>query len=76
MTTDERLDRLVERHEALTQSSELLTHSVESLARSMHHFHATSTGCADLLMTLPKVLLGSCARQSCTRIGSTITKID
>ncbi len=31
MTTDERLDRLVERHEALAQSVELLTKNMESM---------------------------------------------
>jgi prefoldin subunit 5 len=31
MTTDERLDRLVERHEALTQSVESLTRDVEGM---------------------------------------------
>jgi hypothetical protein len=30
-TIDERLDRLVERHEALAQSIELLTHDVEQM---------------------------------------------
>jgi hypothetical protein len=31
MTTDERLDRLTERHEALTLSVELLTHEMQKL---------------------------------------------
>jgi len=31
MTTDERLDRLVERHEALTQTVESLTHDIEGM---------------------------------------------
>ena len=31
MTTDERLDRLVERHEALTATVELLTRDIDSL---------------------------------------------
>jgi prefoldin subunit 5 len=34
VTTDERLDRLVERHEALAQSVELLAHTVNELAKS------------------------------------------
>jgi prefoldin subunit 5 len=33
MTTDERIDRLVERHEALAQSVEMLTHNVETLTQ-------------------------------------------
>ena len=35
MTTDERLDRLTERHEALTQSLELLTADVRGLASNL-----------------------------------------
>lgn len=31
MTIDERIERLVDRHEALTQSVELLTHDVDGL---------------------------------------------
>lgn len=31
MTTDERLDRLVERHEALTESVEILHHEIRGL---------------------------------------------
>ena len=33
MTTDERIDRLVERHEALAQSVELMSHTLEELGR-------------------------------------------
>jgi hypothetical protein len=35
MTTDERLDRLTERHEALTQSLELLTGDVRELTTAV-----------------------------------------
>lgn len=31
MTTDQRIDRLVERHEALTQSVEILHHEIRDL---------------------------------------------
>ena len=34
MTTDERLDRLTEKHEALAESLQLLTADVQSLAQS------------------------------------------
>ena len=34
MTTDERIDRLTERHEALTQSVELLAHEIDALAQA------------------------------------------
>lgn len=35
MTTDERLDRLTEKHEALAESLQLLTADVQSLAQSV-----------------------------------------
>jgi len=35
MTTDERLDRLTERHEALTQSVELITADIRKLTALM-----------------------------------------
>lgn len=35
MTTDERLDRLTERHQALAESLQLLTADVQSLAQSV-----------------------------------------
>ena len=34
MTTDERIDRLTERHEALTQSVELMAHEINALAQA------------------------------------------
>lgn len=36
MTTEERLDRLTERHEALTQSLEILHHEVQELVKASH----------------------------------------
>jgi archaellum component FlaC len=55
MTTDERLDKLVERHEALTQSVELLTKDVHEL-----RVHADATDrrireVADIVSQLAKI---------------------
>jgi archaellum component FlaC len=40
MTIDERLDRLVERHEALAQSVESLTRDIHQMQESMARDHA------------------------------------
>lgn len=41
MTTDERLDRLTERHQALAESLQLLTADVQSLAQSVKELKET-----------------------------------
>jgi prefoldin subunit 5 len=44
MTTDERLDRLVERHEALTQSVELLAIETRELRAAVSELTASMSG--------------------------------
>ncbi len=41
MTTDERLDRLTERHQALAESLEILTHDVRELTHDVRELRAT-----------------------------------
>lgn len=41
MTIDERLERLVERHEALAQTVEVLTHDVRQMQAMMAETHTT-----------------------------------
>jgi hypothetical protein len=55
MTTDERLARLTERHEALAESLQLLTADVQSLARSVKEHDLVLRGHADLIGDLVKV---------------------
>ncbi len=49
MTTDERLDRLTEKHEALAESLQLLTADVQSLAQSVKEHDRILRGHADLI---------------------------
>jgi prefoldin subunit 5 len=54
MTTDERLDRLAERHGALAESLQLLTADVRSLAQSVQEHDRILRGHADLIGDLVK----------------------
>ncbi len=55
MTTDERLDRLTERHEALSESLQLLTADVQSLAQSVKEHDRILRGHADLIGDLARI---------------------
>jgi hypothetical protein len=55
MTTDERLDRLTERHEALAESLQLLTADVQSLAQSVKEHDRVLRGHADLIGDLVRI---------------------
>jgi hypothetical protein len=55
MTTDERLDRLAERHGALAESLQLLTVDVQSLAQSVKQHDKILLGHADLIGDLVKI---------------------
>ncbi|MGA2966336.1 MAG: hypothetical protein ABSD64_08995 [Terriglobales bacterium] len=55
MTTDERLDRLTERHEALAESLQLLTADVQSLAQSVKEHDRILRGHADLVGDLVRI---------------------
>ena len=58
MTTDERLDRLTERHEALAESLQLLTVDVQSLAQSVKEHDRILRGHADLIGDLARIASG------------------
>ena len=58
MTTDERLDRLTERHEALAESLQLLTVDVQSLAQSVKEHDRILHGHADLIGDLARIASG------------------
>jgi hypothetical protein len=55
MTTDERLERLTEKHEALAESLQLLTSDVHSLAQSVKEHDRILRGNADLIGDLARV---------------------
>ncbi len=55
MTTDERLDRLTERHEALSESLQLLTADVQSLAQSVKEHDRILRGHSDLIGDLARI---------------------
>jgi hypothetical protein len=55
MTTDERLDRLTERHGALAESLQLLTADVQSLAQSVKEHDRVLRGHADLIGDLVRI---------------------
>jgi hypothetical protein len=55
MTTDERLNRLTEKHEALAESLQLLTADVQSLANSVKEHDRILRGHADLIGDLARV---------------------
>jgi len=58
VTTDERLDRLTERHEALAESLQLLTADVQSLAQSVKEHDRILRGHADLIGDLARIAAG------------------
>ncbi|MFI5103236.1 MAG: hypothetical protein ACHP9V_07720 [Terriglobales bacterium] len=58
MTTDERLDRLAERHGALAESLQLLTADVQSLAQSVKEHDRILRGHADLIGDLARIAAG------------------
>lgn len=58
MTTDEKLDRLAERHQALAESLQLLTADVQSLAQSVKEHDRILRGHADLIGDLVKIAAG------------------
>ena len=58
MTTDERLDRLTERHQALAESLHLLTADVHSLAQSVKEHDRILRGHADLIGDLARIAAG------------------
>jgi chromosome segregation ATPase len=55
MTTDERLERLTERHQALAESLQLLTADVRSLAQSVKEHDKVLRGHADLIGDLARI---------------------
>jgi hypothetical protein len=55
MTTDERLDRLTEKHEALAESLQLLTADVQSLAQSVKEHDRILRGHAGLIGDLVRI---------------------
>ena len=58
MTTDERLNRLTEKHEALAESLQLLTADVQSLAQSVKEHDRILRGNADLISDLARIAAG------------------
>ena len=58
MTTDERLNRLTEKHEALAESLQLLTADVQSLANSVKEHVRILRGHADLIGDLARIASG------------------
>jgi len=58
MTTDERLARLTEKHEALAESLQLLTADVQSLAQSVKEHDRILRGNADLISDLARIAAG------------------
>ena len=58
MTTDERLNRLTEKHEALAESLQLLTADVQSLANSVKEHDRILRGHADLIGDLARIASG------------------
>jgi hypothetical protein len=55
MTTDERLDRLTERHQALAESLQLLTADVQSRAQTAKEHDRILRGHADLIGDLARI---------------------
>ena len=55
MTTDERLDCLTERHQALAESLQLLTEDVQSLAQTVKEHDRVLRGHADLIGDLARI---------------------
>jgi len=55
MNTDERLERLTEKHEALAESLQLLTADVQSLAQSVKEHDRILRGHADLIGDLARI---------------------
>ena len=55
MTTDERLDRLTEKHGALAESLQLLTADVQSLAQSVKEHDRILRGHAELIGDLARI---------------------
>jgi len=55
MTTDERLDRLAEKHGALAESLQLLTADVQSLAQSVKEHDRILRGHAELIGDLARI---------------------
>jgi hypothetical protein len=58
MTTDERLERLTEKHEALAESLQLLTADVQSLAQSVKEHDRILRGHAGLIGDLVRIAAG------------------
>jgi hypothetical protein len=58
MTTDERLDRLTEKHETLAESLQLLTADVQSLAQSVKEHDRILRGHAGLIGDLVRIAAG------------------
>jgi hypothetical protein len=55
MNTDERLERLTEKHEALAESLQLLTADVQSLAQSVKEHDSILRGHVDLIGDLARI---------------------
>jgi prefoldin subunit 5 len=55
MNTDERLERLTEKHEVLAESLQLLTTDVQSLAQSVKEHDRILRGHADLIGDLARI---------------------
>jgi len=58
MTTDERLNRLTEKHEALAESLQLLRADVQSLGQSTKEHDRILRGHADLIGDLARIAAG------------------
>ena len=58
MTTDERLDRLTERHGTLAESLQLLTADVQTLAQSVKKHDKILRGHASLVGDLVRIAAG------------------
>ena len=55
MTIDERLNKLVERHEALTMTVEMLTRDIEGLRASTDTLHATAVQDGENIRALARI---------------------
>jgi len=55
MNTDQRLERLTQKHEALAESLQLLTADVQSLAQSVKEHDRILRGHADLIGDLARI---------------------
>ena len=55
MTTDERIDRLVERHEVLTETVDLLTHETSELRGAIDKLHVLALQDGENIRALARI---------------------